>query len=328
MPAPEHLLPILDQLGDGGTVALAETVHQMLTNAAAGAGTPPAAEAFEAGKTYIIRAKDYGATDEMADALSELHDRTGADFVVFDVDVEISTAQLSAADAGVLGEAMDAAAKFSAALQAHDIDAEPLDDEKPWQTAVRVLREQSAEIRRLRDTSPAPQDTPKSTHDLIEASSLGDPDAVAARASVPLEHGQELAARAAALTPADLDDGPAAQAADADVIDWDDDPDQIGDAARAHAAAGPDSGQQALPGPLRAEWDEVAAMLTAGHLTDAEADELRADITARAKATEAAANPTNAEVRAWCEANKVPVNARGAVRADARAAYDAAHQEA
>lgn len=37
------------------------------------------------------------------------------------------------------------------------------------------------------------------------------------------------------------------------------------------------------------------------------------------------ADPTNAEVRAWCKDNGVAVNDRGAVRADARAAYDAAH---
>ena len=38
--------------------------------------------------------------------------------------------------------------------------------------------------------------------------------------------------------------------------------------------------------------------------------------------------PSNADVRAWCIANRVPVNAKGAVRADARAAYDAALQGA
>ena len=40
---------------------------------------------------------------------------------------------------------------------------------------------------------------------------------------------------------------------------------------------------------------------------------------------QAAPGPTNADIRAWCMANGVPVSARGAVQKSAREAYLAAH---
>lgn len=73
--------------------------------------------------------------------------------------------------------------------------------------AVVVIRAQAAEIRRL-NTLLEPKRA--GIRDLIEASSLGTPDAVAARESVPVELAQAAVARAAELAG---DDGPTVEAA-------------------------------------------------------------------------------------------------------------------
>jgi hypothetical protein len=54
------------------------------------------------------------------------------------------------------------------------------------------------------------------------------------------------------------------------------------------------------------------------HLAEPIADHLAA--------AEDTTGPSNAEIRAWCQANGIPVNARGRVSDTARAAYDTAHQ--
>jgi hypothetical protein len=112
---------------------------------------------------------------------------------------------------------------------------------------------------------------PTDIHTLIDDSSLGEPDAAAARARVSDEDAAACVARAVGLAD-EPDDG----------IDWGDD-----------------------------ETDAQLAAAIDG-----------------AKTMEGHREPTNAEVRAWCIEQGVPVNAKGAVRAKARAAYDAAHQEA
>lgn len=233
MPAPEHLAPILDRIGDGGTVELAELVHQLMAEARADErGTAPAIETLQA---------------QLDVARNELAHRDNLD------------AQVD----GLAAVLIDEFGGPTAADVEHGACG----------TAVRILREQAAdlsgmlaEIARLRIERTPPAD---SIHTLIERSSLGTPDAAAARASVPDDQAQAVVARAAELADTPDDD-----------IDWDD-----------------DAGQ-----PLQETvGDQLAA-------------------------TEGTPGPSNAEVRAWCLANDVPVNTKGAVRADARAAYDTAHQ--
>jgi hypothetical protein len=125
-------------------------------------------------------------------------------------------------------------------------------------------------------------------HDLIERSSLGEPDAVAARARVSDEEAAASVARAAELAGQD-DEG--------DDIDWD-----------------------ALDAATTPEQDPRAG--------ETGLDEFAADTTHNPAAAPASPEPTAAEVRAWCQANGVPVAQKGAINAAARAAYDAAHPEA
>ena len=86
---------------------------------------------------------------------------------------------------------------------------------------------------------------------------------------------------------------PAPNRPEDDQIDWDDAPDQIGDAARPHAGYDADA-----PSPV---GNPAPTMST----------------------VESPA--TNAEIRRWCLENGVPVSVRGQVQATARSAYDAAH---
>ena len=102
---------------------------------------------------------------------------------------------------------------------------------------------------------------------------------------------------AVVLEPDQIQPGPAPEGHDD--IDWDDHPDQVGDAARAHAEA---SGL----------------------------DEFHPTTTTNPALTVAESAVSNATIRAWCAAQDppIPCNAKGAVRADARAAYFTAHREA
>ena len=106
MPTPDRLRPILDQLGSGATVAMAETVHQLLEQARTGASIPPVAEVFDPGATYLVRdtAGELDAEDR-ADYLREVHERVGCTFVVVGPEVEVSVADLGAADLTALAAA-------------------------------------------------------------------------------------------------------------------------------------------------------------------------------------------------------------------------------
>jgi hypothetical protein len=81
MPAPDRLRPILDQLGSGATVAMAETVHQLLEQARTGAPTPPIAEVFNPGATYLVRDTRANSTPGPRRSV-DVHERVGCTFVV------------------------------------------------------------------------------------------------------------------------------------------------------------------------------------------------------------------------------------------------------
>ena len=157
---------------------------------------------------------------------------------------------------------------------------------------------------------------PPTIHDLIEASSLGEPDAVAARARVTDEEAAAVVARAAALTPEDL----------ADDIEWDDAPDPLTDARQAALVAELNA-QHAANG-----LDEFAAPTAPAHnpvnddLNWEGPDDLALAAAEEAKAAPAASESASAAtVRAWAKANGVKVPARGAVPDAVRDAYNTAN---
>lgn len=157
MPTPDHLRPILDQLGSGATVAMAETVHRLLEQARTGTPTPPVAEAFEPGVTYIVR-DTAGDLDEEArvDYLREIHERVGCFFVVVGPEVEVSAATLGAADLTALTAAHAELAELQRKapyLEAYEEENErlrtELDQTMGALTAERTTR--AATVRTLRD---------------------------------------------------------------------------------------------------------------------------------------------------------------------------------
>jgi hypothetical protein len=145
MPAPDRLRPILDQLGSGATVAMAETVHQLLEQARTGAPTPPIAEVFNPGATYLVRdtAGELDAEDR-ADYLSDVHERVGCTFVVVGPEVEVSAATLGAANLSSLAAAHAELAELRRKARYADVYLEENDE----------LRAELARIRDGADPTP------------------------------------------------------------------------------------------------------------------------------------------------------------------------------
>lgn len=295
MPAPDHLLPILDHvLGDGGTVALAERIHQYTTDqmaAAVAAAVPPDAAVVQ-DELAEMRRNYEGAcrTVALMHAAAVGETRGPIRGVVEDVE-DLRTAFLNAearADraleklAEVAGQDAVTAAYALPEMEAAGPGLLPDLPDSAYPPGATPLPEPEVDVR-------------PDIRELIEASSLGEPDAVAARARVSDEQAAAVVARAAELAGQD-DEG--------DDIDWDDATDQIGDVARALAAA-QDTG-----------LDEFAADTT-HNPTPPDGD---TDGPAPARP-----GPTAEEIRTWCLANGVPVAAKGRINAAARAAYDTAH---
>jgi hypothetical protein len=313
MPAPEHLLPILAQLGDGGTVDMAERVHALIQQARhdeaaeiyaelkpgwdaqkAAQGALVAARADAAAQLADMKTKvatpvpfDPQPGDDALIVIAATLDTDGywtwdgengikADDVLRAYPADITTIAVAPAPAGTLPDAIG--------------DAEP-----------EALYDADADVK-------------ATIHDLIERSSLGDPDAAAARASVPLEVGQTLARRAAET------------ARDNDEIDWDDEPTAIttGDLLLAREAAAsvaidrdPEAETIALPPEHRAPC-EGGSICGGPHCPPGQ------DATDKP----APLDMSSGAIRAWAHANNVPVSARGAIGRTTREAYLAAHQEA
>ena len=146
MPAPDHILPILAALGDGGTVPLAEKVHVIVEQARA---EERSARPFDWASGYVGR-DVYDQVVQVAERLGALRDRTLA----------------------LLDRWADSGDVVSI-------------------TAV---------LAELTGVTTAP------IADLIEASSLGTPEAKAARESVPIEEARAVVerAKAGAAPPAEL----------------------------------------------------------------------------------------------------------------------------
>ena len=301
MSAPDHLRPLLEVLGTGGTTEMARRIH-----------------GYVAG----------------------LH------------------AQVDGLHAQVAGLAR-------VLVEEHDV-TEP--GETACDAAVRVLRGQAAEIRRL-NTLLEPARA--AIRDLIEASSLGTPDAVAARESVPVEVAQAVIARAtseddedAAVYPYRSGDhiviGPEAFAADdGTVLCWRgvnytpipgevpnvpdvDYPPATKASFDAFVAAFTDadtpnpatSGAAVLPelvhdpadpGPL----PDLPASAYPPDSTplDAEDDDWDDTPEPASPPAEAPRVVTNDEIRAWCRSHGVPVSDRGPIGKTARTAYNARQEE-
>jgi hypothetical protein len=167
-------------------------------------------------------------------------------------------------------------------------------------TAARVIGEQATEIARL-NTLLEPKRA--GIRALVEASSLGAPDAVAVRAACPDGLAEAAVQRAAELG------GPQAAA--------------LAREAEVSAALGHDPRAQTISLPTDDEddgidWDDdEPAPVEPLHTMDREAP---------IAVTPARPAPSNEEIRAWCRANGVAVSTKGQISGRARAAYDAAHQ--
>jgi hypothetical protein len=231
------------------------------------------------------------------------------------------------------------------------------DDDIPA-TAAQILREQAAEVRRLNTLLEPKRASIKA---MIDASSLGTPAAVAARASVPPEVAEAAVRRTAELT-ADTDLELVALLREAG--------DRWGHLGVALVAAGLSDpevvvGKLTEPGREPVEEDEpspaplgglhAAALVreavasvaldrdpraeTISLAAEDEGDDIDWDDDEPAPAeplyvddradpiafTPARPAPTDGQIRVWCREHGVTVSAKGQISGRARAAYDDAH---
>lgn len=352
---PPRLRPWLDALGTGGTLAQAERLAQLADQLATAPRTTitltPETE-IKPGHVYALSFPDdvYTAIDEITPLIDDLSNLTGALFITFirgatpaevtgpdsalvaqliadrvaaraestrlrAVLQRLASAEDTARDALIEGPgpgepaaALDLAAMLTKEVRAavrraidiartqpprfqfQDAPGGPLpaipDDAYPpgstplpppvgWDDP--TGREAAATVALDHDpqaetfTIPDAPDTGQ-IHDLIETSSLGSPQAAAARASIPLEQGEAAVRRAVEL-----------------------------------AQTGPATDGDAAPARSRSRARRLA------ELTDNPS---------------AQAAPSNAEIRAWCANQGVPVSTRGAIPKAARHAYNTAHGKA
>jgi len=293
MPAPEHLTQILAHLGDGGTVAMAERVAALIeeTRAAATAATEPDHLAAEAARyrddavsaAHLVARMHAAAVGEVRGPI-----RGGVE------DVEdVRTAWLAAAHAGpwrlYRSDGMDQGYR----LVLPEVHAYVISDRASNDYQVDDLRTDHPDLIVMpnRDANPAAGDTspdPGRAEKVLQSIGIYLPEQL----HDPTTDGPVLPDIPDTAYPPDAQPIPASDADDD--IDWDDHPDQTGDAARAHAAIDADA-----PSPI---GNPAPHMET----TDPQV--------------------SSADVRAWCIANGIPVAAKGAINAAARAAYDAAHR--
>ena len=249
MPAPTHLLPIIEQLGDGATVAHAEIVAKMIADACASV-VPPDVAALQ-------------------DQLTEMRAR-------YD-------------DACALVARMHAAAVGEVCGPIRGVVEDVEDVRTCWLNAearIKHLESLPETIAAIRADQPDTLTDAEVTHHTDQATAeLRD-------LLKPQTGPHDISAWMGVREPAVDDDEPE--------IDWDDDTQPETDCRCGHQDSESTDG---LPCQAKTHRPDDATT-----------------------PPEVVSGPTNAEVRAWCIANGVPVNAKGSVRADARTAYDTAHR--